>query len=467
MSTTTFTDTYAAAGNRRCQPSCLREPTPQEIDLSYDNERRLTPWYHGGASTTVNFAYDGAGNRVAQSVTTNDSTTTTRYLAGGLEEVTTAGSTTTLTKYEAVPGVCSVVIVGSGSSESVSYVTTDGLGSVSEALDGNGNVTAQQLYGPYGGVRYSSGTMPTAKGYTGQYADAATGLDYYNARYYDAAIGQFASADSVDAGGLNRYAYVSDNPETQSDPSGHCFPLCLVAAAIGAVVGLGVGVAAATSDGQGWSLGNVAHVAADVALGATAGAALTSGNPGAELGAGMAVAGVIAGIATGTEHLSAATVQSAFESVALGADAGFIGDDVLNPATIGKSGLTVIGGNMALAGATDAVAQGVTALGNPSAQWSWGEFGASIGMSAVASYTHVATDYYDPVPARRMQAYSAIIRDSAPDAEVRRAFWNVLAQTAGAVVNGFVSAYNTAPQSAAAWGGWEAFDNIRAGHRQF
>lgn len=217
-----FVGKYDAAGNLSCQASCGLEPTPQEIDLSYDNERRLTKWYHGGASTTVTFAYDGEGNRVAQQTNVAGTVSTTRYIAGGLEEVTTSGSpaTTTLTKYESVPGVCSVVIVGSGPSEAISYVFTDGLGSVSEALDGNGNVTAQQLFGPYGGVRYSSGTMPTAKGYTGQYADAVTGLDYYHARYYDPAIGQFTSADTNDKGGLNRYAYVADDPETATDPTG-------------------------------------------------------------------------------------------------------------------------------------------------------------------------------------------------------------------------------------------------------
>jgi RHS repeat-associated protein len=89
-------------------------------------------------------------------------------------------------------------------------------------------VTAAQLYGPYGGVRYSSGTMPTAKGFTGQRADASTsGLDYYNARYYDPAIGQFASADTTipgggyDPWGLSRYAYVEGNPLIRTDPTGH------------------------------------------------------------------------------------------------------------------------------------------------------------------------------------------------------------------------------------------------------
>jgi RHS repeat-associated protein len=62
--------------------------------------------------------------------------------------------------------------------------------------------------------------MPGSYGYTGQRADAATGLDYYNARYYDAVAWQFASADSMQDG-LNRYAYVGGNPETASDPTGH------------------------------------------------------------------------------------------------------------------------------------------------------------------------------------------------------------------------------------------------------
>jgi len=41
--------------------------------------------------------------------------------------------------------------------------------------------------------------MPTytTKGFTGQYADAVTGLDYYNARYYDPVAGVFLSADTV------------------------------------------------------------------------------------------------------------------------------------------------------------------------------------------------------------------------------------------------------------------------------
>jgi RHS repeat-associated protein len=54
--------------------------------------------------------------------------------------------------------------------------------------------------------------MPTDRGFTGQVADSTSGLDYYGARYYDPAAGQFTSADTVlpgngyDGWGLSRYA---------------------------------------------------------------------------------------------------------------------------------------------------------------------------------------------------------------------------------------------------------------------
>ena len=66
--------------------------------------------------------------------------------------------------------------------------------------------------------------MPTytTKGFTGQYADAVTGLDYYNARYYDPVAGVFLSADMVQGNmqGMNPYGYVGGNPETNTDPTG-------------------------------------------------------------------------------------------------------------------------------------------------------------------------------------------------------------------------------------------------------
>jgi RHS repeat-associated protein len=57
----------------------------------------------------------------------------------------------------------------------------------------------------YGTTR-SSGTLPTDRTFTGQKQDS-TGLLYFNARYYDPALGTFISPDTLvpDAGVLFDY----------------------------------------------------------------------------------------------------------------------------------------------------------------------------------------------------------------------------------------------------------------------
>ena len=225
----TYTANYDAVGDMTCRApdtttTCAGTPTGAQ--LGYDNEGRLSSWQNAPSSptTTDGFLYDGAGNRVEQLVTVNGSiTTSTTYVAGGLEEITSNAVGTTLTKYfTGAGGLPTAERVGTGGP--LSYLATDGQGTVSTSLDSAGNVTSQQLYTPYGNSRYSSGSSPTTLGYTGQHADSSTGLDYYNARYYDPVAGQFASADTV-ADGANRYGYVRGNPTTATDPSGHyqCF----------------------------------------------------------------------------------------------------------------------------------------------------------------------------------------------------------------------------------------------------
>src|SRR5579875_882223 len=110
---------------------------------------------------------------------------------------------------------------------STTYDLTDALGSVVLSFSASA-IQGEQLYGPYGNQRYIEGTLGTDKGYTGQFTDSVTGLDYYNARWYDPVSGQFVSPDSVqgNAQGSDPYAYVSGNPETKTDPTGqrNCAP---------------------------------------------------------------------------------------------------------------------------------------------------------------------------------------------------------------------------------------------------
>ena len=80
-------------------------------------------------------------------------------------------------------------------------------------------------YLPFGVTRTSSGTLNTDRRFTGQRLDQ-TGLYFYNARFYDATIGRFASADSIvpdykNPQELNRYTYCLNNPLKYTDPTGH------------------------------------------------------------------------------------------------------------------------------------------------------------------------------------------------------------------------------------------------------
>ncbi len=98
---------------------------------------------------------------------------------------------------------------------------TDALGSVLTSFS-SGAILGEQIYGPYGNQRSIEGSLGTDKGYTGQFTDALSGLDYYNARWYDPVMGQFLSADNVqgNAAGMDPYGYVAGNPETKTDPTG-------------------------------------------------------------------------------------------------------------------------------------------------------------------------------------------------------------------------------------------------------
>jgi RHS repeat-associated protein len=138
---------------------------------------------------------------------------------GGTEEISVTGSTTTTTKYYDAGPVQVIAVNGS-----FSYLVQDALGSIAIEMGSSGNLRGSQLFAPYGSQRYSTGFFDTNYGFTDQYTTSNSGLLYDRARYYDPVIGQFTSADSVQ--GPNRYGYVGGNPETFTDPTGHCWFLC-------------------------------------------------------------------------------------------------------------------------------------------------------------------------------------------------------------------------------------------------
>jgi RHS repeat-associated protein len=104
------------------------------------------------------------------------------------------------------------------------YLHTDGLGSVVAATNQSGAVLWRKTYAPFG---EQTDTQPDSErlSYTGKPHDDAIGLTYFGGRYYDPAIGRFASVDPVgfvesNPMSFNRYLYVNNNPYKYVDPDG-------------------------------------------------------------------------------------------------------------------------------------------------------------------------------------------------------------------------------------------------------
>ena len=215
----TYTSSYDAWGN-----VTGRTVTSTSATLSYDGLDHLTTW-DAGSSGQEQYIYDASGERVLRRSSSAGNTTMTVY-AFGLEEHRYSGSGVNQgnTYYYTLGGM----LIGEFDGATTNMFLTDALGSVIETISAAPNgatVQGNQVYGPYGTSRYQQGSMGTAKGFTGQYNDSVSGLDYYGSRYYDPLVGRFLSADALDSNlaGLDPYAYVGGNPETFSDPTGQFY----------------------------------------------------------------------------------------------------------------------------------------------------------------------------------------------------------------------------------------------------
>jgi RHS repeat-associated protein len=118
---------------------------------------------------------------------------------------------------------------GQGETGEAVWFLSDHLSSTSVTVDENGQALAARQYDPWGGVRGEKEEIDdllTDYTYTGQRSEAALGLMYYVARWYDSGIGHFVQADTIVPGAgnpaaWNRYGYVMYNPLKYVDPSGH------------------------------------------------------------------------------------------------------------------------------------------------------------------------------------------------------------------------------------------------------
>ena len=146
---------------------------------------------------------------------------------------TTLSVSRSTTYYSGPGGVVAFRRSGYDVDNGVFYLLRDHLGSSSVIVDSSGAVVSNEYYFPYGGNRGAAAHSElTTKRFTGQYHEAGLpggeGLSYYNARWYDAQVGRFVSADTIvpkpmDPQAFNRMAYVLNSPLRFIDPTGHIF----------------------------------------------------------------------------------------------------------------------------------------------------------------------------------------------------------------------------------------------------
>jgi RHS repeat-associated protein len=240
VSTTTFT--YDNNGN-------VTQKTVDGTTTTYvwDYANRLTALGVGNATTS--YSYDAVGNRVLQTGTS----TTWIYPFKWYSVASSTGSgakfaTTTDYVFNGDTLVATVdQETASGNATGTAktrYVHPDHLGSTNVVTDENGGVAETLDYYPYGATRINSASG-NYSGAARQYVDRLpdqSGLDYFDARYYDPSRGQFITEDPVflaigspqaeqianiklpsilsDPQQLNAYSYAENNPITKKDASG-------------------------------------------------------------------------------------------------------------------------------------------------------------------------------------------------------------------------------------------------------
>ncbi len=209
------TYTYDANGN-----TLTRSEGSSSVRYTYDSRDKLSQITQPDNST-VNYVYDADGNRVrsvSPDGTTNHLVDPT--IAAPQVVVETDGSGQVIASY-----TYGLELISQWRNGVDSFYLSDALGSTRALTNNQGVVTDSYSYDAFGQLLSSTGTTVNSFLYTGEQRDAAAGLYYLRARYYDPAIGRFLTQDPhpgtlQDPESLHKYVYVQNNPVNGTDPLG-------------------------------------------------------------------------------------------------------------------------------------------------------------------------------------------------------------------------------------------------------
>jgi RHS repeat-associated protein len=158
---------------------------------------------------------DGAGAGVA---------TAERYVFDGqhVAMVFASGGSEPSERFMYGPGTDMVLAEQRGAT--LLWTLGDHQGSIRDVTAADGALRNHLRYTTFGAIAsQTDGSFGPRFSYTGREFDPATGLYGYRARWYDARLGRFISADPAGfaAGDANLYRYVGNSPTFMVDPSGN------------------------------------------------------------------------------------------------------------------------------------------------------------------------------------------------------------------------------------------------------
>ena len=194
----------------------------QSRAYGYDFMSRMTSLTDTNGSV-FGYAFDGAGNRIRQSL--NDCLST-RFVYDGPNAVLELNASNEVAwAWVNGPGVDQPVErIGfiNGTARARQVFHADGLGSIGALTDESGSAIQTYAYEAFGSIRAQTGADLNRVTFTAREAlGDSRSFYYYRNRVLDSNTGRFTSEDPLKfIDGPNRYIYVGDNPINWIDPLG-------------------------------------------------------------------------------------------------------------------------------------------------------------------------------------------------------------------------------------------------------
>jgi RHS repeat-associated protein len=200
----------------------------------YDAAGRLVKVQDNAGATQIIHTYGASNHRLIEQVGNESSNQRTYYAWAGnsviaeYEETAAAPTTPRWVKsYVYLGGRLLATLAPNGGSERVEYHHPDRLGT--RLVSNNQDTTSfEQVALPFGTALDAESTGSTKRRFTSYDRSTVTGLDYAVNRHYDPLQGRFTQVDPIGMAStslanpqtLNLYAYCSNDPINDTDPSG-------------------------------------------------------------------------------------------------------------------------------------------------------------------------------------------------------------------------------------------------------